>query len=116
MTRNLTFSNDFDETANRGIKDLDAVALHITGDRSVLSDVRCVGKRTPLLVNSPAAGVPARFYFVLLRQEGDVAFFFGRGPVVQRLRDHIPEPGLDEKQRLHKGRELGSVHQVRLPL
>jgi pectinesterase len=82
VARNLTFSNDFDEAANMGIKDRQAVALHITGDRSVLSNVRCLGNQDTLLVNSPAAGVQARFYFDSCYVEGDVDFIFGRGTAV----------------------------------
>ncbi|MEW9871791.1 pectinesterase family protein [Arthrobacter sp. HS15c] len=82
VARNLTFSNDFDEAANLGIKDRQAVALHITADRSVLSNVRCLGNQDTLLVNSPGAGVPARFYFEGCYVEGDVDFIFGRGTAV----------------------------------
>ncbi|MDR7160970.1 pectinesterase family protein [Arthrobacter sp. BE255] len=82
VATNLTFSNDFDEAANTGIKDRQAVALHITGDRSVLSNVRCLGNQDTLLVNSPGAGVPARFYFDGCYVEGDVDFIFGRGTAV----------------------------------
>lgn len=82
VARNLTFSNDFDEAANMGIKDRQAVALHITADRSVLSNVRCLGNQDTLLVNSPGAGVPARFYFEGCYVEGDVDFIFGRGTAV----------------------------------
>ncbi|TAP43245.1 pectinesterase family protein [Arthrobacter sp. S39] len=82
VARNLTFSNDFDEAADTGIKDRQAVALHITADRSVLSNVRCLGNQDTLLVNSPGAGVPARFYFDGCYVEGDVDFIFGRGTAV----------------------------------
>jgi pectinesterase len=82
VARNLTFSNDFDEAANIGMKDRQAVALHITADRSVLSNVRMLGNQDTLLVNSPAAGVQARFYFEDCYVEGDVDFIFGRGTAV----------------------------------
>ena len=80
--RNVTISNDFDEAANLGMKDRQAVALHITGDRSVLSNVRLLGNQDTLLVNSPGAGVPARFLFDQCYVEGDVDFIFGRGTAV----------------------------------
>lgn len=80
--RNLTISNDFDEAANPGMKDRQAVALHIAGDRSVLSNVRLLGNQDTLLVNSPGAGVPARFLFDQCYVEGDVDFIFGRGTAV----------------------------------
>ncbi|MGN7150863.1 pectinesterase family protein [Arthrobacter sp. SAFR-179] len=82
VARNLTISNDFDEAANMGMKDRQAVALHITGDRSVLSNVRLLGNQDTLLVNSPGAGVQARFYFEGCYVEGDVDFIFGRGTAV----------------------------------
>jgi pectinesterase len=80
--RNLTISNDFDEAANMGMKDRQAVALHITADRSVLANVRMLGNQDTLLVNSPGTGVPARFYFDNCYVEGDVDFIFGRGTAV----------------------------------
>ncbi|WP_258803493.1 pectinesterase family protein [Pseudarthrobacter sp. NS4] len=82
VARNLTFSNDFDEAANMGMKDRQAVALHITADRSVLSNVRMLGNQDTLLVNSPRSGVQARFYFDGCYVEGDVDFIFGRGTAV----------------------------------
>jgi len=82
VARNLTISNDFDEAANLGMKDRQAVALHVTGDRSVLSNVRLLGNQDTLLVNSPGAGVQARFYFDSCYVEGDVDFIFGRGTAV----------------------------------
>lgn len=82
VAQNLTFSNDFDEAANMGIKDRQAVALHITADRSVLFNVRCLGNQDTLLVNSPAAGVQARCYVNSSYVEGDVDFIFGRGTAV----------------------------------
>jgi pectinesterase len=82
VARNLTISNDFDEAANPGMKDRQAVALHITADRSVLSNVRLLGNQDTLLVNSPGAGVQARFYFDGCYVEGDVDFIFGRGTAV----------------------------------
>ncbi len=82
VARNLTFSNDFDEAANPGIKDRQAVALHITADRSVLANVRCLGNQDTLLVNSPGVGVLARSYFDGCYVEGDVDFIFGRGTAV----------------------------------
>ena len=78
MARNLKFSTDFDEAANIGIRDRQAVALHITADRSVLSSVRCLGNHDTLL-NSLGSGVQARFYFDKFYVEGDVDFIFGRG-------------------------------------
>lgn len=80
--RNLTISNDFDEAANMDMKNRQAVALHITADRSVLSNVRLLGNQDTLLVNSPNKGVQARFLFDGCYVEGDVDFIFGRGTAV----------------------------------
>jgi pectinesterase len=60
---NLTFSNDFDEAANQDIKNRQAVALFLTGDRAVLRNVRCLGNQDTLLVDSPARAVQSRSYF-----------------------------------------------------
>ncbi|MDQ0871246.1 pectinesterase [Arthrobacter sp. V1I9] len=79
---NLTFSNDFDEAANQDMKNRQAVALFLTGDRAVLSNVRCLGNQDTLLVDSPSRGVQARFFFRDCYIEGDVDFIFGRGTAV----------------------------------
>ncbi|MDQ0925847.1 pectinesterase [Pseudarthrobacter sp. W1I19] len=79
---NLTFSNDFDEAANQHIANRQAVALFLTGDRAVLDNVRCVGNQDTLLVDSPARGQQARFFFNDCYVEGDVDFIFGRGTAV----------------------------------
>ncbi|MDQ0674849.1 pectinesterase [Pseudarthrobacter siccitolerans] len=82
IASNLTFSNDFDEAANQHIANRQAVALFLTGDRAVLHNVRCLGNQDTLLVDSPARGVPARFFFSDCYVEGDVDFIFGRGTAV----------------------------------
>lgn len=79
---NLTFSNDFDEAANMSMPNRQAVALHITADRSVLKNIRCLGNQDTLLVNSPASDMQARFLFTDSYIEGDVDFIFGRGTAV----------------------------------
>lgn len=79
---NLTFSNDFDEAANQEMKNRQAVALFLTGDRAVLRNVRCLGNQDTLLVDSPARGVQSRFFFSDCYVEGDVDFIFGRGTAV----------------------------------
>lgn len=80
--RNLTFSNDFDEAANQDMKNRQAVALFLDGDRAVLTNVRCLGNQDTLLVDSPARGVQARSLFQDSYIEGDVDFIFGRGTTV----------------------------------
>jgi pectinesterase len=79
---NLTFSNDFDEAANQDMKNRQAVALFLTGDRAVLRNVRCLGNQDTLLVDSPARGLQSRFLFSDCYVEGDVDFIFGRGTAV----------------------------------
>jgi pectinesterase len=79
---NLTFSNDFDEAANQDIANRQAVALFLTGDRAVLQNVRCLANQDTLLVDSPARGQQARFFFNDCYVQGDVDFIFGRGTVV----------------------------------
>jgi pectinesterase len=79
---NLTFSNDFDEAANQEMKNRQAVALFLTGDRAVLRNVRCLGNQDTLLVDSPSRGVQSRFFFSDCYVEGDVDFIFGRGTAV----------------------------------
>ena len=82
VARNLTFANDFDEAAHPEMKNRQAVALHLTGDRAVLSGVRFLGNQDTLLVNSPASGVASRSWFDRCWVEGDVDFVFGRGTAV----------------------------------
>lgn len=82
MAKNLTFSNDFDEAANPDMKNRQAVALFLAGDRAVLRNVRCLGNQDTLLVDSAARGVQARSYFTDSYVEGDVDFIFGRGTAV----------------------------------
>lgn len=79
---NITFSNDFDEGANQEMKNRQAVALFLTGDRAVLNNVRCLGNQDTLLVDSPSRGVQSRFFFSGCYIEGDVDFIFGRGTAV----------------------------------
>ncbi|WP_461173058.1 pectinesterase family protein [Arthrobacter sp. Z1-9] len=79
---NITFSNDFDEAANQDMKNRQAVALFLAGDRAVLNNVRCLGNQDTLLVDSPSRGVQARFFFRSCYIEGDVDFIFGRGTAV----------------------------------
>ena len=82
LASNITFSNDFDEAANQDMKNRQAVALFLTGDRAVLNNVRCLGNQDTLLVDSPSRGVQSRFFFSGCYIEGDVDFIFGRGTAV----------------------------------
>ncbi|MGF9650351.1 pectinesterase family protein [Pseudarthrobacter oxydans] len=82
LASNITFSNDFDEAGNQDMKNRQAVALFLTGDRAVLNNVRCLGNQDTLLVDSPSRGVQSRFFFSGCYIEGDVDFIFGRGTAV----------------------------------
>lgn len=80
--RNLTFSNDFDEAANEQIRNRQAVAVHVTGDRCVFDNVRVLANQDSLLVNTPNTQTMSRQYFVDSYVEGDVDFIFGRATAV----------------------------------
>lgn len=80
--RNLTFSSDFDEAANEHIRNRQAVALHVTGDRCVFENVRILGNQDSLLVNTPNAQTVSRQFFLNTHVEGDVDFIFGRATAV----------------------------------
>ncbi|WP_199821031.1 pectinesterase family protein [Streptomyces fulvoviolaceus] len=70
---NLTVSNDYDNTAGTS----QAVALSLSADRAVLTDVRILGHQDTLLVNDSA-----RAYFQKSYVEGTVDFIFGGGIAV----------------------------------
>lgn len=68
---NLTFANDFDKgTASTG----QAVALSLSADRAVLTNVRVLGHQDTLLLNDSA-----RAYFKKSYVAGTVDFIFGGG-------------------------------------
>ncbi|MFG2961341.1 pectinesterase family protein [Streptomyces sp. NPDC048291] len=67
---NLTISNDYDFAANPG----QAVALSLSADRAVLTNVRILGHQDTLLVNDSA-----RAYFRKSYVQGTVDFVFGGG-------------------------------------
>jgi pectinesterase len=75
VATNLTFSNDLDEsTITDGAQ---AVALSVSADRSVFSNVRVLADQDTLLLNDSA-----RSYFVNSYVEGTVDFIFGGGTAV----------------------------------
>ncbi len=76
---NLTFSNDYDEAANRSSQ---AVALDLEGDRAIPNNVRVLGDQDTLLLWSASAGTVACSYIRASYIEGDVDFIFGRGTAV----------------------------------
>jgi pectinesterase len=82
QAKNLTFSNDTDESAVGAANGIQAVALMTQGDKLVFDNVRVLGNQDTLYVKSPGAGLVARAYFKNSYVEGDVDFVFGRGTFV----------------------------------
>jgi pectinesterase len=80
--KNLTFSNDTDESAVGATSGVQAVALMTQGDKLVFDNVRVLGNQDTLYLKSPGPGVVARAYFKDCYVEGDVDFVFGRGTAV----------------------------------
>jgi pectinesterase len=77
QAKNVTFSNDFDETtASSGLQ---AVAVTTTGDKLIFDNVRFLGNQDTLQTKSSSTGVIARSYFTNSYVEGDTDFVFGRG-------------------------------------
>jgi hypothetical protein len=70
---NLTMENTFSRTRALTQEGSQAVALKISGDRSVLRNVRFLGFQDTLYAN----GKPARQYFADCYIEGNVDFIFG---------------------------------------
>ena len=82
QAKNLTFSNDTDESSVGAASGVQAVALMTQGDRLIFDNVRVLGNQDTLYVKSPGAGVVSRAYFKNCYVEGDVDFVFGRGTFV----------------------------------
>jgi pectinesterase len=80
QAKNLTFSNDTDET---GItSNAQGVALMTQGDKLVFENVRVLGNQDSLYVKTLSPENIARAYFKSSYVEGDVDFIFGRGTFV----------------------------------
>ncbi|MGC3963163.1 MAG: pectinesterase family protein [Rhodocyclaceae bacterium] len=77
QAKNLTFSNDFDETT--ATSGLQAVAVTTTGDKLIFENVRFLGNQDTLQTKSSSTGKIARSYFVDSYVEGDTDYVFGRG-------------------------------------
>ena len=80
QAKNLTFSNDTDETAISS--SAQAVALMTQADQLVFENVRVLGNQDTLYVKTSSADVVSRVYFKDSYVEGDVDFIFGRGTLV----------------------------------
>jgi pectinesterase len=73
--RNLTVSNDW--WLDPAHSPSQAVALSLTGDAAVASDVRLLGHQDTLFVNNGQGGKPTRAYFEDCYIAGHVDFIFG---------------------------------------
>jgi pectinesterase len=80
--KNLTFSNDIDESSVGAGVAIQAVALMTQGDKLVFENIRVLGNQDTLYVKSPGPGIVSRAYFKNCYVEGDVDFIFGRGTFV----------------------------------
>ncbi|MFF7043039.1 pectinesterase family protein [Streptomyces massasporeus] len=80
-TRNLTFSNDFDEAAHE-LKGEQALAMKTTGDRIVFEDTAFLGNQDTLMTDSPKLTTVSRVYVRDSYIEGDVDFVYGRATTV----------------------------------
>ncbi|MFJ8670057.1 pectinesterase family protein [Streptomyces sp. NPDC093600] len=78
----ITFANDFLRAEHPGIKDTQAVALKVQGDRSAFLHCRFLGHQDTLYADSRSLGSVARQYFAHCHVEGDVDFVFGRARAV----------------------------------
>ena len=80
--KNLTFSNDTEESAVGATSGVQAVALMTQADKLIFDNVRVLGNQDTLYVKTPGPGVVSRAYFKDCYVEGDVDFVFGRGTAV----------------------------------
>jgi pectinesterase len=78
--KNLTFSNDTNESAVSGA--VQAVALMVQGDRAVFDNVAVLGNQDTLYSKTGSVSEVARSYFRDCYVEGDTDFIFGRGAMV----------------------------------
>jgi pectinesterase len=82
QAKNLTFSNDTDESSVTAGTAVQAVALMTQGDKLVFDNVRVLGNQDTLYVKTPGVGIVSRAYFKNCYVEGDVDFVFGRATFV----------------------------------
>jgi pectinesterase len=78
--KNLTVSNDFATPASGN--DLQAVALYVSGDQTVLENVRLHGFQDTFYADSSSPTAIARIYVKSSFIEGDTDFIFGRAVLV----------------------------------
>jgi len=77
---NLTVSNDF-ATPMTG-SNIQAVALYVTGDKTVLQNVRMHGFQDTLFTDTASETTPSRVYMKGCYVEGDTDFIFGGATLV----------------------------------
>ncbi|MFC1642539.1 hypothetical protein ACFL5O_07615 [Myxococcota bacterium] len=82
QVKNLTISNDLDESSLARQADLRAAALLTQGDQIVFENVRILAYRYTALFQSSDPTVVARTYIKDSHIEGDSQFLTGRGTVV----------------------------------
>ncbi|MFJ5995608.1 pectinesterase family protein [Streptomyces sp. NPDC092370] len=82
QARNLTISNDFDEKANQGIKDQQAVALRTAADKVFLDGIIVSGDQDTLLLDTASKDRLGRVYAANSYVIGNVDFIFGRATAV----------------------------------
>ena len=78
--QNLTVSNDF-ATPSSG-SNIQAVALYVTGDKTVLENVRLHGFQDTLYADTASDTKPSRIYIHSSFIEGDTDFIFGGASMV----------------------------------
>ncbi|MEU1126737.1 pectinesterase family protein [Streptomyces sp. NPDC005899] len=85
QARNLTISNDFDESAHQDMSARQAVALRTAADKVLLDSVIVTGDQDTLLLDSAAKTALGRVYMRNSYVVGNVDFIFGRaGAVIDR--------------------------------
>jgi len=88
FAQNITFQNDFNATHPQLFAGSQALALLVTGDRSVFFNVRLLGNQDTVYAGSRNCTpdgpncIPARQYFSNCYIEGNVDFIFGDGKAV----------------------------------
>ncbi|WP_093773867.1 pectinesterase family protein [Streptomyces sp. yr375] len=77
--RDLTLANDWLRADHPEITGTQAVAAHVTGDRTHFENVRLLAHQDTLFADTTALDAFGRQYFHRCYIEGDVDFVFGRG-------------------------------------
>ncbi|MFD9435447.1 pectinesterase family protein [Streptomyces sp. NPDC060002] len=80
--RDLTLANDWLRADHPEITGTQAVAAHVTGDRTHFDNVRLLAHQDTLFADTTALDAFDRQYFHRCYVEGDVDFVFGRGRAV----------------------------------